>query len=79
MSNLKKEISKNIQLVFDREQLFIEEFALSDQIGMVYSFFMGSDHHKVCFEYSNGGFIDRTISANDFDDWKAKLVNANKE
>lgn len=73
MSELTKEISKNIQFVFDNEQSFINEFAESDQIGMVYSFFMGSTMHTVKFEYGNGGVKSKFISSNKFDDWKDNL------
>ncbi len=74
MSNeLKEDISKNIKLVFDNEQSFINEFADSDQVGFVYSFFMGSSHHSCDFEWSNGGTMNRRIDYNKFEAWKTKL------
>ena len=72
--DLKLEISKNIQLVFDNEQSFIDEFADSDQVGFVYSFFMGSAHHSAEFEWSNGGTMNRKVNSDKFEDWKSKLV-----
>jgi len=73
MSKLKKEISKNISFVFDNEKSFIDEFAGSDQVGFVYSFFMGSSHHSCDFEWSNGGTVNRRIDYNKFEAWKTKL------
>jgi len=72
MDSLRKQISKNIQYVFDNEQSFINEFAGTDQIGMVYSFFMGSTMHYVKFEYGNGGTTSKFISADKFAEWKAR-------
>lgn len=72
--DLKLEISKNIQLVFDNEQSFIDEFADSDQVGFVYSFFMGASHHSAEFEWSNGGTMNRKVNSDKFEDWKSKLV-----
>tara|TARA_R110002020_G_scaffold296073_2_gene511721 strand:- start:425 stop:658 length:234 start_codon:yes stop_codon:yes gene_type:complete len=73
MSELKKEISKNIRFVFDNEQSFIDAFADSDQVGFVYSFYMGSSHHSCDFEWSNGGTINRRIDHNKFEAWKSEL------
>tara|TARA_R110002111_G_scaffold255377_1_gene321624 strand:- start:143 stop:385 length:243 start_codon:yes stop_codon:yes gene_type:complete len=78
MSELKKAISENIRLVFNNEQSFIDTFAESDQVGFVYSFFMGSSHHSCDFEWSNGGTVNMRIDGNKFEQWKSTLNKPTK-
>lgn len=73
MKNLEKQISENIKFVFDNEQSFINEFAGTEQIGMVYSFFMGSAMHYVKFEYGNGGTTSKFIAADKYNEWKESI------
>lgn len=80
MSDLKLKISKNIKLVFDNEQSFIDEFANRQvvQIDGIYGFYMGSDHHLVKFEFEGIEVCEMVISNQNFDIWKSKLEEGNQ-
>lgn len=75
MSDLNKEISKNIQLVFDNEEYFIEEFADRQmvQINGIFAFYMGSQHHLVKFEFDDLEVCEIVVSNQNFEIWKSKL------
>lgn len=75
MSELKKEISKNIQIVFDNEESFLEEFTSREivQIDGIYAFYMGSAHHLIIYEFEGIEVCHNVASSNDFDLWKSKL------
>lgn len=71
MITLKKEISKNIKLVYDHEESFIDRFY--DQAGeapeSVYEFYMGSHHHFVIFEFEDGSLYETRPLNSEFESW----------
>ena len=77
--NLKQEISKNIQLVFDNEKSFINTFFKSSLKDVTVDYFyMGSSQHlaKFSFDYDDQGFSrEFVISIGEFDNWKYIIDN----
>lgn len=57
MDNLKQEISKNIQLVFDNEASFINEFLKDVNGAAVLNIYLGIDNHVIC--YREEGYLTR--------------------
>ena len=69
---LKKEISKNIQLVFDNEESFAAEFLPLFALE-IFTFHMGSEHHAVKFNTDNHGSKTKYIHDLLFEEWKQSL------
>lgn len=76
--NLKEEINKNIQFVFDNEESFINEFVKTksaENIEIIY-FYMGSDQHivKISSFYHLQGFSqEMVIKIDEFESWKSTI------
>lgn len=76
--NLKDEISKNIQLVFDNEKSFIAFFIKSDYVE-IHCLYMGSDNHFLQHSSEFSTSEDKYICAKKFEEWKESLKQDNKQ